>query len=84
MSKSNAGRRDSIPISEFKAKCIEILKNVNAKRKKVVVTLRGKPLATVEPYREPTHERRLGRYEAQTKIVGDVVHFDWSDDWESR
>jgi len=72
----------TIPISEFKARCIEVLKQVHRTRRNLLVTLRGEPLVTVEPYRAPTQKRRFGRYRNQTRIVGDVVHFDWSGDWD--
>ncbi|MGD9713883.1 MAG: type II toxin-antitoxin system Phd/YefM family antitoxin [Thermomicrobiales bacterium] len=82
MNKATKQPSDTVPISEFKAKCIELLKAVKGSRKSLVVTLRGEPLVTVEPYRSPRQERRLGRYQDQTKILGDVVHYDWSSDWE--
>jgi prevent-host-death family protein len=41
-----------ILISEFKAKCIELLKRVQATRQPLVVTLRGKPVAKVVPFEE--------------------------------
>ena len=43
-------------VSEFKAKCIAILKDVQRTRQPVLVTLRGKPLAA---YRR--RQRRKGQ-----------------------
>jgi prevent-host-death family protein len=72
----------TIIISEFKAKCISVLKEAQRSRQAVVVTLRGKPLARVEPIVENLPERRLGALKGRMKVVGDIVHADTAEDWE--
>jgi len=72
----------SIAMSEFKAKCIAILEEVRRKRESVVVTLRGKPVAVVQPAPEPGAGKRLGALRGSMKIRRDLVRTDSSADWE--
>lgn len=67
-------------VSEFKAKCIASLKEINRSGEPLTVTLRGKPLATIAP--ATTGERTLGAQKSETKVKGDIVHFDFADEWE--
>ncbi len=72
-----------ILISEFKAKCIELLKCVQATRQPLVVTLRGKPVAKVVPFEETGESGvKLGSRIGHAVFKGDVVRFDFSDEWE--
>lgn len=69
-------------VSEFKAKCIAALKGVQDSGKPLLVTLRGKPLATVHPVAERRQQKRLGTLKGSVTIHGNIVHVDTSDDWE--
>lgn len=71
----------TVKISEFKAKCIRILKTVARVRKPVIVTLRGVPIARVEPVDDPNRTRRLGALKGAMEIRGDIVRSDFADDW---
>ncbi len=66
----------TIPVSEFKAKCIDLLKEVQKTKKPLVVTLRGKPLARVEPIVRPKKRVRLGALKGWMEIKGDIVRSD--------
>jgi len=73
-----------IAISEFKAKCIQILKETSTSGEELVVTLRGKPLARVIGV-APTRQRVLGaQREALDHGVTDsvLIHSDFENDWE--
>jgi len=72
----------TVVISEFKAKCIAILKEVNQSGDQVIVTLRGKPLVQIEPIPKESAGCKLGALRGQVRILGDIVHCDFSDDWE--
>ncbi len=72
----------SIAVSEFKAKCIGILKEVQRRREGVVVTLRGKPVAVVQPPPEPGGGKRLGALQGSMRIRRDLVRASSSMDWE--
>ena len=70
-------------ISEFKARCIELIKRVQTTRVPLVVTLRGKPIAKVVPFEEGTQSGvRLGSRAGNAVIKGDIVHTDSREDWE--
>ena len=71
----------TILVSEFKAKCIGLLKQVQKTKKPLVVTLRGKPLARVEPIVQPKKRVRLGALKGWMEIKGDIVHSTMEKDW---
>ena len=51
-----------IGISEFKAKCIDKLKTVQVTGEPLLVTLRKRPIAGINPYIEyATRKRELGK-----------------------
>ena len=69
-------------ISEFKAKCIAVLKRAHRTRTPLVVTHRGKRLVRIDPLPASPPARRLGAFEGKAKILGDVVRFEFGDEWE--
>jgi prevent-host-death family protein len=71
----------TILVSEFKAKCIGLLKQVQKTKKPLVVTLRGKPLARVEPIVQPKNRVRLGALKGWMEIKGDIIHSTMEKDW---
>ena len=75
---------EEISISEFKAKCLAILKRVQKTRKPVRVTRFGKPVAEImAPSPIKNRGAWLGRMKGTAKIVGDIVApATDSSDWE--
>jgi antitoxin (DNA-binding transcriptional repressor) of toxin-antitoxin stability system len=73
---------ESITISEFKSKCIAVLKQAQRSGKGLIVTWRGHPMARVEPITRQPEKRKLGIFRGRMTIVGDIVHLDTSADWE--
>ncbi|MFQ5737659.1 MAG: type II toxin-antitoxin system Phd/YefM family antitoxin [Acidobacteriota bacterium] len=69
-------------ISEFKAKCIAVIREAQATREPVVITRRGRPVARIEPIVETDRERQLGIFRGRMKIKGDIVAADSTEDWE--
>ena len=69
-------------ISEFKSRCIAVLKEAQRSGKGLVVTWRGHPLARVEPIGKHAGRRTLGVFRGRMKIKGDIVHTNASEDWE--
>ena len=43
---------ERVLISEFKARCIQLIKRVQATRQPLIVTLRGHPMAKVIPFEQ--------------------------------
>lgn len=63
-----------ISASEFKAKCLAILDQVNKTKKPVRITKRGKVVAElVPPSPAKEHKGLLGRMKGQGKIIGDII-----------
>ena len=69
-------------VSEFKAKCIAALKEVQRSREPMLITLRGKPLVTVEPVAGRGGRKRLGGLKGRMTIRRDLVKADTTRDWE--
>lgn len=73
-----------IAISEFKAKCIQVLKQAAASDEEWIVTLRGKPLARVTSAQTSTPTRILGaQHDALDHEIPDanLIHSDLESDW---
>jgi prevent-host-death family protein len=73
-----------VAISEFKAKCLALLDQVQKTKKPIRVTRFGKPVAEVVP---PSVEKRtedwLGFMKDKIEIVGDIISpASEPDDWE--
>jgi prevent-host-death family protein len=73
----------TLPVSEFKAKCLQLLKDVETKGDRIVITKRGRPVAEVVPPKTAMRPLR-GMWKDSVKILGDIVYFNTSDDWESN
>ncbi len=70
----------TVLISEFKAKCIRMLKEVQKNGKPLVVTLRGEPIARVEPVAKGK-KRQLGALKGRMIIKGDIIKSDFDKDF---
>ena len=72
----------TITASEFKAKCLKLMDEVNESGDSLTVVKRGKPVVEVRP----ANSRRrtlLGLHRGQGKILGDIIS-PVSDDWEAQ
>lgn len=74
---------ETMGIAEFKTRCISVLKRVHHDRERLIITLRGKPLARIEPVAGLPEKRQFGALKGRLRIRGDIVHADWSGDWEA-
>ena len=72
----------TVLISEFKAKCIKMLKEVQKNGRPLTVTLRGKPIVRVEPIEK--RKPKLGTMKGRMIIKGDIIHSDMEGDWAER
>jgi prevent-host-death family protein len=71
-----------IAISEFKAKCLAILDEVQKTKQPIRVTRRGRPIAEVGPP-APTDNRDWIGSMKEMKILGDIISpANDEDDWE--
>jgi prevent-host-death family protein len=69
-------------VSDFKAKCIAVLKEVQRTGEPIVVTLRGRPMARVERYADGAQAKRLGVLKGSMDIRHDLVRVGTTRDWE--
>lgn len=74
----SSSSQESLPASEFKARCLELLDEVARTGKTIVVTKRGRPVARLAPL-EPVHPLSL---EGSVQYGGDIVG-PTGDDWEA-
>jgi len=77
-------RPETIVISEFKAKCLGILRRVHKTGRHVVVTRRGERIAEIHPPAPVQSELDwLGSFGERGRITGDLVEPIATDDWEA-
>ena len=62
-----------VPISEFKAKCLGLIEQVNKTRQPLRITRHGRPMAEVIPAGPDPKRKFLGDMAGTGKIVGDIV-----------
>lgn len=63
-----------IAISEFKAKCLAVIDEVNKTKKSVVITRRGEPIAELVPAAPKVKRKEwLGSMKDTFEIVGDIT-----------
>jgi len=68
-----------IAAGDFKARCLSVMKQVQATGEHVVVTRRGTPLVKLVPV-EPEKSDLFGFLKDEAKIVGDIespIPMDW-------
>lgn len=79
---STMGGMKTMLVSEFKAKCIATLKQVQRTREPMLITLRGKPLVTVQPVAPHRRGKRLGGLKGRMTFRRDLVRLDTTQDWD--
>jgi prevent-host-death family protein len=65
---------DQISISEFKAKCLALLEQVNKTKKPLRITRHGKPVAeVVPPSSVQDRSAWIGSMKDRMEILGDII-----------
>lgn len=59
-------------ISEFKAKCLGFVEEVNRTGEPIEITKRGRPIAVVNPPARNVVDWKPGAFSEQIRIVGDI------------
>ena len=72
-----------IAATEFKAKCLALLDQIEEEGGTITVTKRGRPVATVSRAKKPVFRSPAGILAGKGKIVGDIVNFETTDLWEA-
>ena len=63
---------ESVPISEFKAKCLNLCEEVHNGKKLLTILKHGKPFVEVSPIHEET-PKLVGMLKGSIKISGDII-----------
>ncbi len=63
----------SVPISEFKAKCLGLIEEVDKTRQPLRITRHGRPVAELIPAGPDRTTDFVGDMVGTAKIVGDIV-----------
>ena len=71
-----------VAAGEFKAKCLQLMEQVDKEGIELVITKRGRPVAKLVPV-EPRKESPFGYMAGTVKILGDIVSSDPSE-WENE
>ena len=73
----------TIAAAQFKARCLQLMEDVNSTRTPLVITKRGKPVVKVLPA-DPPPVWVSGRLAGKIEILGDIVSpVTPLEDWES-
>jgi prevent-host-death family protein len=67
--------------TEFKAKCLALMDELEEKGGTITVTKRGRPVATVIPPKKTRYKSPMGSLVGKIKIVGDIANEDTSHLW---
>jgi prevent-host-death family protein len=63
----------SVPATEFKAKCLELMDRVAERRETFVITKRGKPVAKLVPVEREPKDSIFGWLRGRAEVVGDIM-----------
>jgi len=61
-----------VAISEFKAHCLEILKNLEKSKTSIIITKRNKPIATVSSFQKQKASI-FGMMKNKGEVKGDII-----------
>jgi prevent-host-death family protein len=71
-----------VSATEFKAKCLSILDEIEQHGGPITITRRGKPVAVLGPAKKKAWKSPANKFAGRVQIVGDIVNIDTSDLWE--
>lgn len=71
-----------VPISEFKAKCLSLIDEMQKTRQPLRITRRGKPIAEVVPSTPKQEGNWLGFMKGRGEILGDISPASDPGKWE--
>jgi antitoxin (DNA-binding transcriptional repressor) of toxin-antitoxin stability system len=66
-------KTETIGISEFKTNCLKLVARVHKTRRPLIITKRGKPLATINVFKEEKPKSAYGCMKGTITILGDIM-----------
>ena len=71
-----------VSATEFKAKCLAILDEIEQRGEPITITRRGLPVAVLGPAKKSAWKSPKNSWAGKARIVGDIVNADTSGLWE--
>jgi prevent-host-death family protein len=71
-----------VSATEFKAKCLALLYEIEERGGAITITRRGRPVAVLGPAKKKAFKSSRDSLAGKAKIVGDIVNLDTSDLWD--
>lgn len=68
--------------SEFKAKCLACLSEIEQSGEPIIITRRGRPVAVLGPAKRSVWKSPGNSWAGKMRVVGDIVNLDTSVLWE--
>lgn len=65
--------RHVIQAGKFKAECLKIMNDVQAKKYTIIITKRNKPIAKLSPIEEESDRPIFGKMKGTAYITGDLI-----------
>lgn len=76
--------KSEISVSEFKATCLEILREIQKTGRSIRITKRGQPVAELRPASATAARSPVGVMRGRGRILGDIVSpIGAAEDWEA-
>lgn len=73
----------TMSVTEFKAKCLQLINQLSKTGETIRLTNRGKPVAEIGPAKCEHGKIRMGLFRNDGIIVGDIISPLDTDDWEA-
>ena len=71
-----------VTATEFKAKCLSLLDEIEQRGTAIMVTRRGRPVAVLGPVPGAKWKSPRNSWAARGRIAGDIVNADTSGHWD--
>lgn len=65
--------KETIPVSQLKARCSEVLDRVERHKQSLIVTRRGRPIARLVPFENDASPELYGSLRGTVRFHGDVI-----------
>jgi len=75
-------KNHTVNATEFKAKCLAYLKEIEQHGEPITITRRGRPVAVLGPTKKTAWKSPRNSWAGKMRIVGDIVNVDMSNLWE--
>lgn len=72
-----------VTATEFKAKCLSLIDEIEEQGSAITVTRRGRPVAVLGPVANRSLQSPRNSWAGKARIEGDIVNIDSSELWEA-